>query len=628
MDRNKIVEKLLNLTLEIVYLLTGEPYTPRKTSEKTTTDHLYVCGGRSETQTPITEPPPHSLIHERNNEKILDLTHKIIELLTGEVPIRCQDVAVYFSMGEWEYIEEHKDLYKEVMMEDHRNRTSPGKRDLYKEVMMEDHRDRTPAGKRDLYKDIMMEDHRDRTPTGKRDLYKDVMMEDHQPLTLPDKKDLYKDIMMEDHQDHTSPGKRDLYKEVMLEDHRNRTPPDGSRERNPPERCPRPPYSQDCPEEDVPRDDQDEGVVVIKVEEEDLYFGSRQQNLPSDISSGGQYRGSLLDGHSDWKMKDNNSVLLHSANVQPVLHSIGPSAEYNSGEFVPNNSETAHCAVHGGRKSCAEHEGSETQNGRLIIRQGVHPEDKTFPCSGKRLVNDIDPVRDQKDGNMVSCPECEERFTKMPCFDNCPKIHSDKKTFSCLECGKCFIKVSDLVQHYRSHTGEKPFPGPDCGKSSSQNGIINHQISHAGGEKPSSCSERLHTGEKPLPCLGCFLRQWTPLDQERILDAFRCAQSGNHFTQWSSGVVHRRRRLHNCSECGKSFTNSSSLVNHQRIHTGEKPFLCPECGKCFTKNSDLVRHIRVHTGEKPFLCTECGKRFTQKGILIRHQRIHKNKNIL
>ncbi|XP_077321590.1 uncharacterized protein LOC143955413, partial [Lithobates pipiens] len=98
-DQSHVTERMLDLTLEIIYLLIGEGYrVVKKTSGK------YVTSSRH-----ITVP---------SSVKILEVTKKIIDLLTKEVPIRCQDVTVYFSMEEWEYLEGHKDLYKDVMMED------------------------------------------------------------------------------------------------------------------------------------------------------------------------------------------------------------------------------------------------------------------------------------------------------------------------------------------------------------------------------------------------------------------------------------------------------------------------------------------------------------------------------
>ncbi|KAM5125919.1 uncharacterized protein ACMZJ9_021278 [Mantella aurantiaca] len=56
-------------------------------------------------------PPPHSLKPERNNtKKILEVIQKMIGVLTGE---------------EWEYLEGHKDLYKDVMMDNQPPLTSP-----------------------------------------------------------------------------------------------------------------------------------------------------------------------------------------------------------------------------------------------------------------------------------------------------------------------------------------------------------------------------------------------------------------------------------------------------------------------------------------------------------------------
>ncbi|CAJ0952116.1 unnamed protein product [Ranitomeya imitator] len=117
-DRDETTRRLFHFALEIISLLSGEDYTiVRKTPGDGVTPiiHLQESGGRS--PGPITEPPPHSLLHERN-KKILELSNKMIELLSGEVPIRCQDVAVYLSMEEWEYLEGHQDRYQDVMMEE------------------------------------------------------------------------------------------------------------------------------------------------------------------------------------------------------------------------------------------------------------------------------------------------------------------------------------------------------------------------------------------------------------------------------------------------------------------------------------------------------------------------------
>ncbi|XP_066458209.1 zinc finger protein 850-like [Eleutherodactylus coqui] len=594
-DRNKKAESLLNLTLEIIFQLTGEDYTALVKKTSSDGSRTPVCDGWGRPLSPITGPPPHPLIHEDISvQKILELTNEMIELLTGEVPIRCQDVAVYFSMEEWEYLEGHEDLYKEAMMETHQPLPSP-----------------VPSSKRSPP---------ERCP-------RPLLPQDHQLL--------YQD---EDLTDINTTETIVMVKEEFEEEIPTGTRPDDNTRSSEGHLI----YA-DFEADDKGRQDTYVEPAIIKVISSALHS--------KDLSSDHLLQVPSTDPSQADKQKESHRRQEH----QRAHRGKKP---YSCSEcwksFARKANLVEHQRTHTGEKpfSCSECGKCFTVKANLVTHQRRHTGQKPFSCRecGKCFTSKANLPAHQRSHTGLkpfSCSECGKCFSNKTNLVRHQRSHTGEKPFSCSECGKCFSNKSDLVIHQRIHTGEKPVSCSDCGKSFTRKAnLVAHQRSHT-GEKPVSCSDcgkcftrranlvehqRTHTGEKPVSCSDCgkcFTRKANLIAHQRSHTGEKpvsCSDCGKCFARKANLVEHQRihtgEKPFSCPECGKCFTIKANLVAHQKIHTGEKPYSCSECGKCFSKNAYLVKHQRTHTGVKPFSCSECGKCFTWKSQVLKHLRIH------
>ncbi|EPQ50116.1 hypothetical protein GLOTRDRAFT_82578 [Gloeophyllum trabeum ATCC 11539] len=97
-----------------------------------------------------------------------------------------------------------------------------------------------------------------------------------------------------------------------------------------------------------------------------------------------------------------------------------------------------------------------------------------------------------------------------------------------------------------------------------------------------------------------------------------------------NGVLTRdTKKRYKCTfaGCDKTYAKPSRLAEHERVHTGERPFTCPTCAKSFLRETHLTAHARSHlpASARPLACPEsgCDKRFWTRQHLAVHEAWHR-----
>ncbi|XP_069606386.1 gastrula zinc finger protein XlCGF53.1-like [Ranitomeya imitator] len=632
MERDKIAEQMLHLTLEILFRLTGEDYiVVKKTSSERCQDPVSEGWGRP--LSPITGRQPRHLLHEDiNDQKILELTYKMIELLTGEVPIRCQDVSVYFSMEEWEYLEGHKDLYKDIMMEAPQpfispvlssKRTTPERcpRLLPQDCKQENLDVPLDHQGEDLTHDNTIETYvrgvewcKEEIPTyGYPVLSSKRTTPERCPLPLLPQDCKQENIdVPQNHQDEdlNQINTTETYvrgDEWCKEEFPTYDYPVPSSKRTTPERCFRPLLPQDCKQEDldVPLDHQDEDMTHDNTIENYLRGDERCKEeiptydypvlsskrttpercprplLPQDCK---QENLDVPQDHQDENLTHINTIETYVRGVEWCKEEI-PTYDY-PGEYIRSPKRRV-------RSSDFKLFDDE------ITQDEAHVSIPHLPSALQS--EDLSSDRFQQVLSPYSLPKNKNNRK------NVEHERSPKEENPCLQSGKNSEDALNLVKPEKSRTKANGFSCSD----------MRHEGSHT-GVKPFACSE----SEK------CFARKADLVGHQRIHTRekpFLCTECGKCYSQESHFVKHLERHTrpepYPCSECGKRFSKKSILICHQRSHMGEKPFLCSECGRRFSQNSHLTAHLKFHAADKPYYCLECKNHFKLKSDLVTHQQL-------
>ncbi|KAG9466893.1 hypothetical protein GDO78_015924 [Eleutherodactylus coqui] len=525
----------MHITFDILYLLTGEDYIVLKMSggRVTHSSSPVLSGGFCRNQSSNKELQTDSVIEGRkNDEKILELANKITQLLTGEVPLRCQDVTVYFSVEEeCDVLERASTPTNNAMSENQEHITSP---------------DKYESRNKELYiKSPLLQKNLEEGSRPPCVLLSEIPTSTSGTQTLVVKEETYETVEQE-------------VNEEAIPEHASDSTGTSSN-KSMPEKFDHPASPDDSSEDKILQDDQCDDFDDLTIEIKSLEDGEQMRKW------------------NDEQREEEN----FTKNRKPDLprrtkRLLKPVIEADE-EAVGRLQRTAEWEIH------------EDGSTHLMMSGGP-------PNSKRKSILMSRPTPDCKtahpDVNAYPCSECDKCFSEGLHLESHRKVHSIPALFACTECGKSFTSSSELSTHIKVHTEEKLFACSECGKCFTvKSNLLAHKAIHM-GDKPFACAEcdrrfalkssldthmSIHALEKPYVCSVCG----------------KCFTSSARLAFHQT--THVGEKTYECEECGKVFTASGSLNRHKRTHTGEKPYACRICGKCFNRETNLYRHQMIHT---------------------------------